>query len=129
MVLGDEITQAVFADPETAPIPPKLKAALGLVRKLTLSPEKVGPQRRPGDPGCRRERGRRDRRDLRLLRVQPDRPRLGRARLRPHGSRGEPAGGTGPAQVRVQAPGTSQAVGTEPGLVGPRLPNVTGGAW
>ena len=82
MVLGDEITQAVFADPETAPIPPKLKAALGLVRKLTLSPEKVGPQRRPGDPGCRRERGRRDRRDLRLLRVQPDRPRLGRARLR-----------------------------------------------
>jgi alkylhydroperoxidase family enzyme len=42
-VLGEEITQAVFADPETAPIPPKLKAALGLVRKLTLSPEKVGP--------------------------------------------------------------------------------------
>ena len=33
----------MFADPETAPIPPKLKAALGLVRKLTLSPEKVGP--------------------------------------------------------------------------------------
>lgn len=41
-MLGEEITKAVFADPETAPIPPKLKAALGLVRKLTLSPEKVG---------------------------------------------------------------------------------------
>jgi alkylhydroperoxidase family enzyme len=41
-VLGTEITQAVFADPDTAPVSPELKAALGLVRKLTLSPEKVG---------------------------------------------------------------------------------------
>jgi alkylhydroperoxidase family enzyme len=41
-VLGEQITQAVFADPDTAPISPKLKAALGLVRKLTLSPEEVG---------------------------------------------------------------------------------------
>jgi alkylhydroperoxidase family enzyme len=40
-VLGAELTQAVFADPNTAPIPPKLKAALGLVRKLTLAPEEV----------------------------------------------------------------------------------------
>jgi alkylhydroperoxidase family enzyme len=40
-VLGEEITQAVFADPETAPISPQLKAALGLVRKLTLAPEEV----------------------------------------------------------------------------------------
>jgi hypothetical protein len=32
----------VFADPDTAPISPKLKAALGLVRKLTLAPEEVG---------------------------------------------------------------------------------------
>jgi alkylhydroperoxidase family enzyme len=40
-VLGTEITQAVFADPDTAPISPRLKAALGLVRKLTLSPEEV----------------------------------------------------------------------------------------
>jgi alkylhydroperoxidase family enzyme len=40
-LLGEEITHAVFADPDTAPISPKLKAALGLVRKLTLSPEKV----------------------------------------------------------------------------------------
>jgi alkylhydroperoxidase family enzyme len=40
-VLGDEIVQAVFADPDTAPISGKLKAALDLVRKLTLSPEEV----------------------------------------------------------------------------------------
>jgi alkylhydroperoxidase family enzyme len=32
----------VFADPDTAPISPQLKAALGLVRKLTLAPEEVG---------------------------------------------------------------------------------------
>jgi uncharacterized peroxidase-related enzyme len=42
-VLGDEITKAVFADPGTAPIAPRLRAALGLVRKLTLAPEEVGP--------------------------------------------------------------------------------------
>jgi hypothetical protein len=41
-VLGPELTQAVFADPDTAPVAPQLKAALGLVRKLTLAPEKVG---------------------------------------------------------------------------------------
>jgi hypothetical protein len=33
----------VFADPATAPISGRLKAALGLVRKLTLAPEEVGP--------------------------------------------------------------------------------------
>jgi hypothetical protein len=32
----------VFADPDTAPIAPRLRAALGLVRKLTLTPEEVG---------------------------------------------------------------------------------------
>lgn len=32
----------MFADPGTAPIAPKLRAALGLVRKLTLAPEEVG---------------------------------------------------------------------------------------
>jgi hypothetical protein len=32
----------VLADPETAPIAPRLRAALGLVRKLTLAPEDVG---------------------------------------------------------------------------------------
>jgi alkylhydroperoxidase family enzyme len=41
-VLGAELTQAVFADPATAPISPQLKAALRLVRKLTLAPEEVG---------------------------------------------------------------------------------------
>jgi alkylhydroperoxidase family enzyme len=41
-VLGEEITKAVFANPATAPISPELKAALKLVRKLTLSPEEVG---------------------------------------------------------------------------------------
>ena len=42
-MLGDAVTQAVFADPDSAPISRELKAALGLVRKLTLSPEEVGP--------------------------------------------------------------------------------------
>ena len=32
----------MFADPDTAPIAPGLRAALGLVRKLTLAPEEVG---------------------------------------------------------------------------------------
>jgi hypothetical protein len=32
----------VFADPDTAPIAPRLRAALGLVRKLRLAPEEVG---------------------------------------------------------------------------------------
>lgn len=41
-MLGEAITRAVFADPDTAPISRELKAALGLVRKLTLSPEEVG---------------------------------------------------------------------------------------
>jgi alkylhydroperoxidase family enzyme len=41
-VLGREVTEAVFADPDTAPISPRLKAALRLVRKLTLAPGEVG---------------------------------------------------------------------------------------
>jgi hypothetical protein len=32
----------VFADLDTAPVSPKLKVALRLVRKLTLAPEEVG---------------------------------------------------------------------------------------
>ena len=32
----------MFTDPDTAPITPRLRAALGLVRKLTLAPEQVG---------------------------------------------------------------------------------------
>ena len=42
-MLGSEVTQAVFADPATAPVSPQLRAALALVRKLTLAPEEVGP--------------------------------------------------------------------------------------
>jgi alkylhydroperoxidase family enzyme len=34
----------VFADLATAPFPTELKATLGLVRKLTLSPEEVGAE-------------------------------------------------------------------------------------
>jgi hypothetical protein len=32
----------VFADPQTAPVAPRLRAALVLVRTLTLAPEQVG---------------------------------------------------------------------------------------
>ena len=32
----------MFANPDTAPISPQLKAALGMVRNLTLAPEEVG---------------------------------------------------------------------------------------
>ena len=34
----------MFADPETAPIPGQLKAALRLVRKLTLAPDEFGAE-------------------------------------------------------------------------------------
>lgn len=34
----------MFADPDTAPIAERLRAALGLVRKLTLVPEEVGAE-------------------------------------------------------------------------------------
>jgi hypothetical protein len=34
----------VFADPATAPISAKLRAALGLARTLTLTPDDVGPE-------------------------------------------------------------------------------------
>jgi alkylhydroperoxidase family enzyme len=43
-VLGKEITAAVFADPATAPISAKLRAALDLVRMLTLAPDQVDPE-------------------------------------------------------------------------------------
>lgn len=33
----------MFADPDTAPIDGRLRAALGLIRKLTLAPDQVGP--------------------------------------------------------------------------------------
>jgi hypothetical protein len=41
-VLGKGVTEAVLADPDAAPISRELKAALGLVRKLTLAPGEVG---------------------------------------------------------------------------------------
>lgn len=43
-MLGDAFTQAVLADWRTAPIEPKLRATLGLLEKLTLTPSDVGPE-------------------------------------------------------------------------------------
>jgi alkylhydroperoxidase family enzyme len=43
-VLGDAVTQAVLVDWRTAPIEPKLRATLGLLEKLTLTPADVGPE-------------------------------------------------------------------------------------
>ena len=37
-----ELVKAVIADPETAPIPERLKAMLRFLKKLTLTPETVG---------------------------------------------------------------------------------------
>jgi hypothetical protein len=38
------VRRAVFDDHRTAPVSPRLRAALGLVRKLVERPEEVGPQ-------------------------------------------------------------------------------------
>jgi alkylhydroperoxidase family enzyme len=38
------MTQAVLADWRTAPVGPKLRATLGLLEKLTLTPDELGPQ-------------------------------------------------------------------------------------
>ncbi len=38
-----ETIEAVFADWRTAPIPDRLRLTLGLLEKLTLRPEQVGP--------------------------------------------------------------------------------------
>ena len=92
---GEGDHQAVFADPETAPISPQLKAALGWSASSRC--RRSRRRRPPGDPGCWCEPGRRDRRALCLFCVQPDRPRARRARLRPRGRGGIPPGGTGPA--------------------------------
>ncbi len=43
-MLGDALTQAVLVDWRTAPIEPKLRAALGLLEKLTLTPADIGPE-------------------------------------------------------------------------------------
>jgi alkylhydroperoxidase family enzyme len=39
--LGEELTQAVFDDWRTAPVSEGLRAVLGLIHKLTLSPDDV----------------------------------------------------------------------------------------
>ncbi len=43
MELGQDLTQAVLADPASAPIDDRLRTTLGLLKKLTLSPDQVGP--------------------------------------------------------------------------------------
>lgn len=42
--LGEELTQAVFDDWRTAPVPEGLRAVLGLIHKLTLTPNEVGAE-------------------------------------------------------------------------------------
>ena len=39
----DKVVEAVLADWRAAPVDPKLRAALGFLEKLTLSPADVGP--------------------------------------------------------------------------------------
>jgi len=39
--MGDEITRAVLDDWRTAPIDKKLRAALNLIEKLTLTPDRI----------------------------------------------------------------------------------------
>ncbi len=41
--MGKELTQQILDDYTTAPIDEKLRAALALLRKLTLTPDEVGP--------------------------------------------------------------------------------------
>lgn len=42
--LGDAVTQSALDDWRTAPLSSRLRATLGLLEKLTLTPEDVGPQ-------------------------------------------------------------------------------------
>lgn len=39
--MGDEVTRAVLDDWQTAPIDHKLRAALNLIEKLTLTPDQI----------------------------------------------------------------------------------------
>jgi uncharacterized peroxidase-related enzyme len=39
--MGDEVTRAVLDDWQTAPIDNKLRAALNLIEKLTLTPDQI----------------------------------------------------------------------------------------
>jgi uncharacterized peroxidase-related enzyme len=41
--MGGEITRAVLDDWQTAPIDKKLRAALNLIEKLTLTPDQIEP--------------------------------------------------------------------------------------
>lgn len=42
-MLGASLTEAVLADWRTAPVPDKLRAMLGFLEILTLTPEAIGP--------------------------------------------------------------------------------------
>jgi len=42
--LGDAVTQAALEDWRTAPLSPQVRATLGLLEKLMLTPEEVGTQ-------------------------------------------------------------------------------------
>jgi alkylhydroperoxidase family enzyme len=42
--LGDAMVQAALDDWRTAPLSPQVRATLGLLEKLTLTPEECGPQ-------------------------------------------------------------------------------------
>jgi alkylhydroperoxidase family enzyme len=41
--LGDELTRQVLDDYKSAPISDKLRAMLGFIEKLTLTPDAIGP--------------------------------------------------------------------------------------
>ena len=41
--MGRELTEAVLEDPARAPIDAKLRATLAFLRKMTLSPDQLGP--------------------------------------------------------------------------------------
>lgn len=43
-MLGDALTQAVLADWRTAPIDDQMRATLGFLEKLTLSPDEIQPE-------------------------------------------------------------------------------------
>ncbi len=41
--MGDELVAAVIEDWRTAPVDKRMRATLGFVEKLTLSPDEIGP--------------------------------------------------------------------------------------
>ena len=42
MELGDDVLEAVYADPGSAPVSDRLKAGLALVERFTLHPDELG---------------------------------------------------------------------------------------